>query len=120
MLCYFTERLGEEGARGYVKPKRRKSYECPFPHCKGSSYDRLADHLAGVHNLKGVVWKPLRHRLLEIAHQEDEDDIYPEEKTMLQKLPRKFEDFIGDSISIDCFLQGIDQQDEEMMFPVPQ
>lgn len=91
---------------------------CPFPQCT-NKYDRLADHVAATHNLNGAVWKPLRHRLLDIAHHND-DEIYDEEIKMLSKLSWKFENFTGTSISIDYLKPDVDQIDEEMLLPVPE
>ena len=54
----FTERLGVEGAKAYVNTRPSKPFHpCPFLQCD-LSYDRLADHLSGTHNLKGAAYKP--------------------------------------------------------------
>ena len=117
LRIFFTERLAE--GKTCITRKRGREYECPYPHCKGSSYDRLADHLSSVHNLKGEEWKPLRHRLLNMAHTEDWNDLYKEEEEMLDLLPRKAEDFKGETISIDYLKEDTDQTAEQLALPLP-
>ena len=90
-----AERLGLEGAKSFVPS--RKSYPCPFSHCEGKHYPRLADHLTTKHHLKGPGWQRLRHLLLEIAHRLEADNLSDVERGLLSRLPYKVEDYMQSS-----------------------
>lgn len=70
------------------------------------------------HNLKGVAWKPLRHRLIGFS-KSGQENLFQEEVDMLERLVEKMDDFQGDSISLDYLKPDCEQLAEEMMFPVP-
>ncbi len=70
-ICITTERLGEEDAKMYVAPKRRK-VAYPIRCCRLET-TRLADHLNVCHNLKGEAWKPTKALLLRLARTKDEE-----------------------------------------------
>ncbi len=74
---FLSERLGAEKAKEFTPPVKRSSWACPFVDCCTVT-NRLADHLMWKHNLKGIEWKPLRHRLLCIR-KEDNENLYQEE-----------------------------------------
>ena len=59
-----TERYGsKEEALRHVRPKAEKR-PCPVCHKNGQ---RIPDHLAVVHNIRGPCWKPLHERLLRMS-----------------------------------------------------
>ena len=87
---------------------------------KKKRVDTIEDHLSGMHNLRGDAYKPLRHRLLEVAHSEYEPDEATEK--MISSLPRKFETFTDDTIDItylEADMDDILQSSIEMMLPIP-
>ena len=54
-----------------------------------------------------------------MAHTEDWNDLYKEEEEMLDLLPRKADDFKGDTISIDYLKEDTDQTAEQLALPLP-